>query len=286
MTDHPAGAIRQRARSFLNGETRLFGIVGHPVVQTRSPGVFSHEFHARGVNAVLVPIDLSPWNFATAFPALLAIDNLDGLVITVPHKAAVLPWLDRIAPRAAAGGAVSVLARALDGKWVGDLFDGAGCCAAIEARGAQLDGRTVQLLGAGGAGSSIALEVLTRAPRELRIHDPDDARLTALLARLLPHAGTARVVTGLGPADILINASPVGMHAPKDCPFPAELLTHDMIVMDCVTEPEITRLLDLALRCGAIAVTGREMFDSQVDAVCDFFAHVKKSSAEEVVFHR
>ena len=275
---------RRPSSPFVNGETRLYGIVGHPIAQAKSPEIITPVLQARGINGVLAPVDITPADLDRVFPALLQIRNLDGLVVTAPHKAGVVPHLHRLGTRAEAAGAASVLARSADGHWLGELFDGTGCCASMENRGVDICGRVVQLLGAGGAGSAIAVEILTRAPKILRIHDPDRGRLEALLARLAPRRDRATIEAGFGPAEILVNASPVGMRAPDDCPVPQDYLTPGLVVMDCVMEPDPTRLLRLAAAAGAFTVSGREMFDSQVDAACDFFAHVNARRAVEVSF--
>lgn len=275
---------RQPTTTLVTGATRLFGIIGNPIAQAKSPQVLTPALRARGLDAVLVPIDIAPTDLPTVFPALLRLGNLDGLVVTVPHKAAILPWLDRTGPRAKAAGAASVLARSADGAWLGELFDGTGCCTAIERRGVGIAGSVVQLLGAGGAGSAIAVEMLARAPAVLRVHDPDAQRLNALITRLSAQQSPVQLERGLGPADILVNASPVGMQDPGACPVPATYLSPDLVVMDCVMDPDETALLRLAHAAGAFTVSGREMFDSQVDAVCDFFQHVNGALARDVVF--
>lgn len=277
---------RRPSSTLINGSTRLFGIIGHPIAQAKSPEAITPAFQALGMNAILVPLDIAPTDLPAVFPSLLRLVNLDGLVVTVPHKAAIMPWLDRVGPRAKIAGAASILARSADGKWLGELFDGTGCCASIENRGVTITGSVVQLLGAGGAGSAIAIEMLGRGPSTLRIHDPDASRLEALVARLSAHAPAAKLETGLGPADILVNASPVGMQAPDDCPVPADYLSAGLVVMDCVMEPDQTALLRRAEAAGCFTVSGREMFDSQIDAVCDFFTHTNSNRAEDVIFPR
>lgn len=284
MNAHLPPPPRRPSSDFVNGATRLFGIVGHPISQARSPEAITPALQARGLNALLVPIDIAPADLPELFPALLRIGNLDGLVITVPHKAAIMPWLDRAGPRAIAAGAASVLARSADGQWLGELFDGTGCCASIENRGVGIAGSTVQLLGAGGAGSAIAVEMLARAPATLRIHDPDTDRLETLTARLEKLNAPVKIEAGFGPADILVNASPVGMQAPDDCPVPASYLKPDLVVMDCIIEPDPTRLLRLAREAGSLTIGGWEMFDSQIDAVCDFFTHVNEGKIGDVIF--
>lgn len=275
---------RRPSSPFINGATRLFGIVGHPIVQGKSPEIITPALQARGLNAVLVPLDISPDDFPSVFPGLLRLGNLDGLIVTVPHKKAALSYMDRLGPRAEAAGAASVLARSSDGLWVGDLLDGCGCRASIENRGVKIKGSTVQLLGAGGAGGAIALELLAAGPAMLRIHDPDLIQLKTLLERIEPHAGPTAIQQGLGPADILVNASPVGMNAPDESPVPDSYIMRGLVVMDCVMEPDPTRLLRTAARQGAHTISGREMFDSQVDSAVEFFVHANSSTAQRISF--
>ena len=284
MTTRLAPPARRPSSTLVNGQTRLFGIIGHPISQARSPEAITPAMQARGMNAVVVPIDIAPVDLPAIFPALLRVGNLDGLVVTVPHKAAIMPWLDRIGPRAAAAGAASVLARSADGKWLGELFDGAGCCASIENRGVAIAGSVVQLLGAGGAGSAIAMEMLRKGPATLRIHDPDTSRLGRLVERLEEQGAPVKIEAGLDRADILVNASPAGMLAPDDCPVPEAYITPDLVVMDCVMDPDPTCLLRLAQQAGAFTISGWEMFDSQIETVCDFFADVNETAAADVIF--
>jgi len=75
----------------LTGATRLYAIVGDPVAQVRSPEVFTARFAADGVDAVLIPVHVPAAHFDAIAPALLAIGNLDGVLVTIPFKARIVP---------------------------------------------------------------------------------------------------------------------------------------------------------------------------------------------------
>jgi shikimate dehydrogenase len=109
----------------ITGATRLYAIVGDPIVQVRSPEVFTERFAGAGINAVLVPAHVPIARFDEVIPALMALGNLDGLLVTVPFKARMLPFANRLGPTAACIGAVNSLRREADGSWTGDMFDGA-----------------------------------------------------------------------------------------------------------------------------------------------------------------
>ncbi|WP_431153241.1 shikimate dehydrogenase family protein [Acidovorax facilis] len=260
---------------FISGRTRLYGIVGHPIAQARSPQALTHELRRRGEDAVLVPIDIRPEDFDEVFPRLLRLDNLDGLVITVPHKPNVLPWLDHVGPTARLCGAASVLARARPGGWMGEAHDGMGCIDAIERRGVPVAGLSAQLMGAGGAGAAIAFELARRGVGRLRIVDPDRRKAERLLEALLGGfpALAARAVVGspaLDDIDLLINASPVGMLDPQAAPIADIRIPARVVVMDAVMDPERTRLISIAEDSGCVTVRGREMLDAQIASACDF----------------
>ena len=124
----------------LTGATRLYAIIGDPIVQVRSPEVYTEQFVALGVNAVLIPAHVPAKMFDTVIPALLALGNLDGLLVTVPFKARMLPFATRLSTSATIVGAINAMRREADGSWSGDMFDGIGFVRAAERKGERLRG--------------------------------------------------------------------------------------------------------------------------------------------------
>jgi shikimate dehydrogenase len=273
---------------FVSGRTRLYGIIGHPIGQARSPATVTHELRRRGEDAILMPIDIAPADLDTVFPQLLKLGNLDGLVVTVPHKTRVAAHVQRVGPMAAVCGSASVVARCRDDRWVAEMFDGVGCVAAIEHRGVRVAGRRVQLLGAGGAGSAIAAELARKGVGALRIVEPDSARAEALVRGLRQAYPSVQATPGpsqLHDIDILINASPVGMLDEAAAPIPDGSIPSRVVVMDAIMDPERTRLLRTAEASGCVCVYGREMLDSQIARVCDFLLRAREHVAADFLFH-
>jgi shikimate dehydrogenase len=269
-------AEEREAGRLVSGRTRLFGIVGDPIEQVRSPEMFTAEFHRRGRDAVLVPIHVRPDHFGACVAALLKLGNLDGLVLTIPYKARAVRFADALGENAQIVGAINALARAADGRWKGDIFDGLGCVEAFRRRGIGFGGRRVMLLGAGGAGSAIAVAVAFEHPRSLRIYDPDAARATALSEKVKGVDSRIAVVVGApstADMDILLNASPVGMLDDASMPIDADSLPRGLVVFDAIVTPERTKLLALAEDCGCATIYGREMMRGQIDAMVDFFGY-------------
>lgn len=261
--------------SFINGRTRLFGIVGDPIEQVRSPEMITWELQTRGCNALLIPLHVREADFDAVLPHLQQLANLDGLVFTIPFKARALTLADRLGPQAQQVQAVNALKRSHDGRWMGEMFDGAGCVEAFRRRGLSFGGQRVLLIGLGGAGSAIAAAVAAEQPALLRLHDLDAhrcERVAEIVRRVSPatqvEIGAAADVEGL---DILMNASPVGMLQDARRPIDAERLPPELIVFDAIVKPEITPLLDLAQRSGCRTVQGREMMRGQIARMVDFF---------------
>ena len=94
----------------ISGETRLFAIVGYPIEQVRSPEAVTAELRRRGRDALLVPVEIAPVEFEPVTRAMMRVRNLDGLVFTVPFKAAARALADDIGPHARAVGAINALA--------------------------------------------------------------------------------------------------------------------------------------------------------------------------------
>jgi len=259
---------------YISGKTRLFTIVGDPIAQVRSPEFVTHEFVRRGIDAIVLPMHLTADRFDDLFPAVMAIENLDGLIITVPFKKRAAPFMQRLGPQAQITQTVSVLSKRRDG-WIGEMFDGLGCVAALRRRGVQVAGARIMLLGAGGAGAAIAVALASQRPKSLRIVDPDVGRAAAsaqMIAQAFPELDVAAAAASLDPDlfDVLINASPVGMLDRDACPLPIDRISPHLAVMDIVMMPDETRLLRMAMAAGCNVIYGREMLGSQVSAVVDF----------------
>src|SRR3954470_24204386 len=120
--------------------TQVFGIIGDPIAQVRSPEVFNGLFRERGVDAVMVPMHVGPDGLEGALNGLRAIGNLGGLLITVPHKPAAAALLRSCSERVRIAGVANAL-RPASGGWDGDLFDGEGFAIGLEARGFALAGK-------------------------------------------------------------------------------------------------------------------------------------------------
>lgn len=260
--------------AFVDGRTRLLGIVGHPIEQVRSPEMFSAEFLRRGANALMLPIHVLPDDFDRVLPALKRIENLVGLIFTIPFKVKACGLADELGPQAAVVGAANALVRGIDGVWRADIFDGIGCVEAFRRRGHAFSGTRVMLIGAGGAGAAIGVAIAHEKPAAMRLFDPDRARADDLADKIRRVDGDIAIEIGtpaIADRDVLINASPVGMLDDARLPLDADHLPPNLIVFDAVVKPDRTPLLRLAEAFGCRTIYGREMMRGQIERVTDYF---------------
>jgi shikimate dehydrogenase len=256
----------------ISGRTRLYGFIGDPVIHARTPQNLNPLFAATGQDAVIIPVHIDAGRFETVIPQIMDLRNLDGLVVTMPFKERLMPFLDSIAPNARAVNAVNAAKRLPDGTWHGDIFDGAGLVGAAIALGLDLVGKRVGLIGAGGAGSAIALSLADAGVARIAVTDLNRTRAEALAAQLSARGTAAEAGPfPVGNLDILINATPVGMNDGDGIAIDTTGLTSATVVIDIVTKTG-TPLAQRARALGCPFTDGAAMVAAQTKAIFSFFA--------------
>jgi shikimate dehydrogenase len=252
----------------LSGETRIHLIVGDPVAQAKSPAGLTRVFAERGVDAVCIPMQVAVADFDAFMAAVKRVQNIDGIVVTVPHKFAATRHCDMLSERARLLTAVNAMRREPDGRWSGDMTDGVALVAALRADGFAPKGRRALVVGAGGAGSAVVL-ALAQAGARVAVHDIDAARRDELRKRL---AAWEVAVGGADPAGcgLVVNATPLGMAPGDPLPVDTARIEPGALVADLVTKPAVTPLLDAARGRGAQILTGEGMFAPQAGILADF----------------
>lgn len=253
--------------------TKVFGTIGDPIDQVRSPMIFNKMFRDMNVDAVMVPIHVRPSHFTQSLDGLFCIENVAGLIITIPHKIAAANFLssERRSGRVSIAGAANALRRSGKG-WEGDLFDGEGFAKGMASAGYVLKGKACAVVGCSGAGAAIALALLDRDVARLSLWDRDASRSELLAARIGPLYNIEILIRPpLIGDDIVINATPLGMSPEDSLPFNVDELRSDVVVAEVIMKPARTNLLVRAAELGLKTHEGRHMLDHQVDAIWDYF---------------
>jgi shikimate dehydrogenase len=256
----------------LSGETLLYPILGDPIIAVKSPQRLTSGFGVRSHNGVCVPMQVRQGDLQDVMHGLSLIPNVKGLLITMPHKFAAFKLCASSSERAKLLGVVSVIRRNPDGTWHGDMLDGLAFVKAQKDEGAQPDGARVLLVGAGGAGSAIAIALLEAGVRELIIHDTNESRVAQLI-ELLSAKDRSRVTAGPpDPAgcDIVCNSTPLGMAAGDPLPVPTNALAPSMFVGDVIAGHGLTPLVQAARAAGCKTATGVQMVEAVQEMMLDF----------------
>jgi shikimate dehydrogenase len=247
--------------------TLLYGIFGYPIGHSLSPLMHNTAFAHHGLDALYLPFAVHPTHLEIAVKSIVAL-LIRGVNVTIPHKQAVMPWLDEVSPEARLIGAVNTI-HLRDGRLHGYNTDGMGFLRALEEAGSDVAGRSVMLLGAGGAARAIAVQLCLSGIRQLHLANRTPTR-AAELARFLkqnvPHAdisvvsmGASSLAAHLPHCDIVVNATSVGMHPGDPMVLPSTELGPRHLVCDIVYRPLHTPLLRAAQRQGARTVDGLGM---------------------------
>lgn len=186
--------------------------------------------------------------------------GIGGLSVTMPHKEAVADAVDRLDPAARALHSVNTV------SWEGDLLvgsstDGAGFVASLADAGASVDGAKVAIIGAGGAARSVIDALARHGAEDITVlnRTPDRAEAAAALARV----ASPGIISDISRADIVVNATSVGMGDDTSLPCDPDLLRDDQVVADLVYHPLETRWMTAAAERGAHTVDGLGMLVHQ-----------------------
>lgn len=242
--------------------TKHYAVIGHPIGHTMSPFIHKRLFALSGIDADYTKIDIAPERLAAEYETTLK--QLDGYNITIPHKQNIIPLIDKTDEKAAMYGSVNTVANR-DGVATGYTTDPDGFLKALEAADIELDGR-IMILGCGGVARTMAYEIaLKHKPFEFAVRREDVGAAGLLCLDITRKIPDAQVSFGLmeqivGNVDVLINATPVGMHPHSDAqPIHNCAIGRCKAVFDAIYNPLETALVKRAKANGSKAVGGMSM---------------------------
>jgi shikimate dehydrogenase len=252
--------------------TRLFAVIGHPISHSMSPAMHNAVFSKLGLECYYTLFDVSPEDLGIAIKGMKAL-GFGGINVTIPHKVWVIDHLDKLSPEARLIGAVNTIK--VGDELEGFNTDGSGALEALKVNGEDPMGKNVLILGSGGAARAISVTLAMRGCVEnMTLLGIDSDELSGLLNDL--ERGTdcsvraaeldkANLKNEISDADILIHATPVGMHPKSDKTLvTAEDLKKDMVLMDIVYNPLETQLMREAKKAGVTTIIGGvDMFVNQ-----------------------
>ena len=273
----------------ISGSTQVYALIGEPVDHSLSPAIQNAAFRSAGLDAVYVAFPVPAPNLKTAVQGLRSL-KVRGFNVTSPHKLAMLRRIDKVETEAAEIGSINTVKND-DGTLTGFNTDGVGALNAMEEAGISPNGRTVLLIGAGGAGRAIAYALATR-DCSLKLANRTISRAQRLAKSLRskfnvnaePVALSRRPLRdSIKEADIILNASSMGMDAKNNPPVDRGWIGGNHCVFDIVYRPIETKLLRDASASGARTINGLKMLVNQ--GACSFTLWTGKKAPIREMHH-
>ncbi len=276
----------------IDGRTRPAGVVGWPIDHTLSPAMHNAAYEELGLNWVYLPFAVPDQGALLRFADVARSLPFVGFNVTMPYKQAMLELCDEVAMLAQMAGAVNAV-HCSEGRLIGYNTDSRGLLESLaEEADFSPEGKRVVLLGAGGAaGAAVASFILGKAAH-LTIVNRDVARAEALKDRAARYLRGMEVATisldqgaeeAIRSADLVVNATSLGMKPDDESPMPVEWLHAGLTVYDMVYCAAPTALLEGATAHGARAVSGLGMLVAQGALAIDIWAESAQARAPRAI---
>lgn len=257
----------------ITGTTRVVGVIGWPVEHSLSPPMHNAALRHLGLDWVYVPFAVKPEEVARAVDGVRGL-GLVGLNITIPHKAAVLPYLDEATAEVWLLGACNTIVND-SGYLRGDNTDVQGFLRSVAEAGGSLSDCPVVVIGAGGSARAVVLAAVQAGAATVTVLNRTLSRAEELVAALAPAAASVplralalsdpETPVAVSEAKVIVDCTPVGMYPRHEVPpvIPGEWLHSGQLVCDLTYNPRRTALLRAAAAAGAVAVEGTGMLVHQ-----------------------
>lgn len=249
----------------IDSHTILYGVFGDPIRHSRSPIMLNRAFKEAGINAVYAAFHVRPDELGDAVRGIRAL-GYRGINVTIPHKVEVMQYLDEIDEGASIVGAVNTIVNEA-GKLIGYNTDGIGYVRSLkEETGIELKGKSVLLLGAGGAARGVAYALAKEGAGRIYIANRTKERALELADTINSYTeaiglGMDELGHVVDEVQFVLNTTSAGMHPHvEELPLPLELLRSHHLVSDLIYNPRITRFLREAEARGARIHGGLGMF--------------------------
>lgn len=254
----------------IKGDTRVLGIFGYPIRHTLSPLMHNVAIREKGLNIVYLPFEVEKGCLKEAVQAVRAL-NLLGVNVTIPHKEAVMPFLDEVSEEAILSGSVNTIVN-MKGRLKGFNTDGEGYIRSLQRKGFNVNDKRVLMLGAGGAARGITASLIKEKVGHVVIANRTPLRGEEL-AKRFSHISLGMIEAipltfdslreRIKDIDLIVNTTSVEMEGKGRLKIPLNLLPKGAIVSDIVYKPFKTPLLKDAEALGYKTINGIGMLVEQ-----------------------
>lgn len=270
----------------ISGKTKLTGFFASPASHSLSPLMHNLAFSHWGIDAVYLAFEVDQTNLRQAAESIRTLDML-GVNVSMPNKTAILAYLDQLSPEAELIGAVNTIVHQ-DQHLTGYNTDGMGFVRSVNETGHPIKDQKIVVLGAGGAAKAIVVQMALEGAQEITIYKRLNATFlplkeyfakvsekTSCPIRLHDYADESQLALDLSQANLLINATDIGMGSKKDqLPIADVKLLHSQLaIFDLIYSPSETRLIQEAKKMGVKAYNGLGMLIHQGAIAFELWTH-------------
>lgn len=260
----------------ISGHTGLYGLFGSPVGHSGSPAMYNKAFAYYGLDYAYLAFDVKEEEMPKAFDAIRTL-HMGGGNFTMPCKVAAARLVDRLTPAAQMVGACNAFVNE-NGVLTGHITDGIGFVKNLENYGVSVKGKSVVIFGAGGAATSVQVQLALEGAKRIHIFNPKDKfypRAEEMKEKLSDACPDCEVTVGdvadqktvagaISDCDIVVNGTIMGMKPHEDVSLvDPSWYRKDLVVADTVYNPEKTKMLLEAEKAGCKVVSGKGMLLQQ-----------------------
>lgn len=250
----------------IDSSTSLYCLIGHPISKSLSPEIHNYSFDKNNINAKYLAFDVAEDNLKQAIEGIRNL-GIKGCNVTIPHKVNIIKYLDEIDEEAKLLGAVNTVKNE-NGRLIGYNTDGKGFTNVLKDKGIEIKGKSVAILGAGGAARAISIILAKEEIKKIVVFNRTLEKAENIIKEIEDNFPKVKGVYknleedefNFEDIDIIVNCTSVGMDPNLDqTPIDPSILTKDTIVCDIVYKPLETKLLKLAKEQGQTAIGGLNM---------------------------
>ncbi len=254
----------------ITSHTKILCVIGHPIEHSMSPTMWNPALQELELDYIYIAFDVHPDNLKEAINGIKSL-GIKGVNVTIPHKKAVIKYIDEVDPIALKIGAINTIKNE-DGILKARNTDAGGAKKSLLDKGCEFSGKNILILGSGGVSRSIAY-TLAESANKIVLTDIIEERAIAVANEIrssmkvdiegkLSNKETIKDI--INKVNILINATPIGMYPKVDeTPISKELLHNDLYVFDVIYNPLETRLMRDAAEIGCETLGGLDMLVNQ-----------------------
>ncbi|MFW9945716.1 MAG: shikimate dehydrogenase [Candidatus Odinarchaeota archaeon] len=257
-------------KNFVTARTKILCVIGHPIEHSMSPIMHNAAIQDLGLDYLYIAFDIPPNKLKEAIKGLKTL-NIRGINVTLPYKEKVMKFIDKVDQTAQKIGAINTIKNE-DGLLIGRNTDAEGANKALFDAGCEITGKNVVLIGAGGAAKAILYSLASNTNKITIINRSED-RAKKLVNELknkmdinIESKKYDEIILKeeISNADILINATPIGMFPMIDItPVSKKIIHKDLFVFDLIYNPLETKLIKDSKEIGCQTLSGLDMLVNQ-----------------------